>query len=72
MSMIDDDQLEGDVPEQAVRGLNQASQRARDAGRSVVVVRDRQLILLDTDGFKVLKQLPARQKVTPRRKVVEP
>jgi hypothetical protein len=66
---LDDD--EG-VPDQAVKGLNEASRRARDSGRPVVVVRDGQLVRLCAGEVVVLKNLPARRKVAVRRKVAGP
>jgi hypothetical protein len=60
------------VPDQAVKGLDEASRRARASGRPVVVVRDGQLVRLDRGEVVVLKKLPARRKVAVRRKVARP
>ena len=72
MSTSDEDLQDADVPIQAVKGLNEASSRARSSGRPVVVVRQRQLIQVSAAGTIVLKELPARRKVAVRQKVLEP
>jgi hypothetical protein len=66
----DEDLQDADVPFQAVKGLNEASRRARSSGRPVVLVRHGQLIQVSGAETVVLKQLPARRKVTTRRKVL--
>jgi hypothetical protein len=73
MSMTNPDRHDDAVvPDQAVRGLDEATRRAREAGRPVVVVRDGQLVRLGAGEPVVLKQLPARRKVAVRRKVAKP
>lgn len=66
---LDDDSA---VPDQAVKGLDDATRRARQAGLPVVVVRQGRLVRLGPDGELVLKELPTRRKVAVRRKAARP
>lgn len=62
-----DDVDEADVPEQAVRGLNAATEQARAAGHILVYVRDRQLIRESPDGtIEVLRTLPPLRTIRKR------
>lgn len=73
MSVTDPDLHDDvDIPAQAVKGLDEASRRARESGRPVVVIRDGQLVRLHAGEVVVLKKLPARRKVVGRRKVARP
>ena len=72
MPPFDDDHEDADVPEQTVKALTAAHQRALEAGRTLVLVRNDQLIRIGPDGVTVLKQLPERRKVTVRKKTIQP
>jgi hypothetical protein len=72
MNPLDDDRQDADVPELAVQALTAAHQRALQAGRPLVLVRNGQLVRIDSTGVTVLKQLPARKKVAVRKKSVRP
>ena len=67
MDLIDDEE----VPRQAVKGLDEATRRALNSGRPVVVVRDGHLVRLVGGEVVVLKKLPARRKVVVRHKVAD-
>jgi hypothetical protein len=75
MAMLpsDDDRDDADVPELAVRALTEAHQRALRAGRPLVFVRNDKLIRIDEQGgVTILKELPARIKVTVRQQSARP
>lgn len=73
MSVTDADLHDDEaVPDQAVKGLDEATRRARNSGRPVVVVRHGQLVRLGASEVVILKKLPARRKVAVRRKVAGP
>lgn len=71
MTNVDPDLQDADVAIQAVNGLNEASSRARRSGRPMVLVRQRQLILIDGNHTTLLKQLPSRPKVAIGRRVIK-
>jgi uncharacterized membrane protein len=62
MELIDDDFEDADVPEQAVRGLNEA-QKVAMMNHAVLFVRDGKLIRLEKGVETVLKDMPPRIKV---------
>jgi hypothetical protein len=65
MSDIDPDLLDDEeIPAQAVQGLNEATQRALNSGHPVVLVRDGQLVCIRGGEVEVLKEMPARRKIT--------
>jgi hypothetical protein len=66
MAAIEDDPHEAGIPELAAHALTAASRRAAQAGRPVVLAKDGVLVRIDQSGTTVLKQLPARLKVTNR------
>lgn len=67
MAVTDTDPRDDEVvPAEAVRGLDEATRRTRDAGRPVVVVRDGHLVRLGAGEVVILKKLPARRKVAGR------
>lgn len=73
MPLRDDERQEADVPELAVRALTAAQQRARQLGRVIVVMRDRELSRVSPDGtVEVLRTLPPRKKVARRVKSLGP
>jgi hypothetical protein len=72
MTPFDEDAQDADVPEQAVKALTAAHQQALQAGMTLVLVRDDQLIRIGPDGVTVLRQLPPRKKVAVREKSVRP
>lgn len=61
-----DEALESDVPALAVKALTAAHRRALVAGRTLIFVRNGQLIRVGPAGTTVLRQLPARKKVATR------
>jgi len=62
---------DADVPVLAVKGLDEATQRAREVGE-IVVVRDNQLVKIAPNGkIEVLQVLPTRKKVTVRTKKIK-
>ena len=63
MAPNDDERQEADVPALALAALQAAQRRAREAGHTLVMVRDGQLVQICGDTVTVLKQLPARKKV---------
>jgi hypothetical protein len=69
MPSLDDDRQDADLPQRAVQALTAAHRRALAAGRTLVLVRNNQLIRISSAGIDVLRQLPARKKVTVRKKV---
>jgi hypothetical protein len=60
------DAQEKGVPEQALHALSDANQRAKDSGRSVLMVVKRSLVRMEPSGSTVLKILPPRRKVATR------
>ena len=63
MSLVDPDHEDADVPAQAVRALNAATQRAMSAGRDVVFLRGGKLVRLSGGKIIELRKLPPRRKV---------
>ena len=57
------DAEDADVPEQAVKALNDAYERAVREGRTLVFVRDNQLIRQTPDGTTVIRAMPPRKRV---------
>jgi hypothetical protein len=66
MTLHDEDRLDAAVPELAVEALSAAYRRALQAGHTLVYVKDGVLVRRAPSGVTVLKQLPARQKVSTR------
>ena len=59
---------DADIPALAVRGLNEATRKARRAG-AIVVVRGGQLLKITQDlQVEVVRAVPGRKKVTVRTK----
>ena len=72
MTAFDDKQDDEDVPMQAVRGLTEAQRRWMQSGRTVVLVRDNQLIRILPDGTTVvIRELPPDPRVSHRRRTLE-
>jgi hypothetical protein len=59
---------ESEVPELAVQALAEASRKARESGRTRVLVVNRMLVQTGPEGTVVLKQLPPRKQVAIRTK----
>ena len=57
---------DADVPELAVQALTAAHRRAAAAGRTLIVVRNGQLLRISPTETVILRQLPARKKVGDR------
>jgi hypothetical protein len=72
MGIDHEDRLDADVPELALRALDEASRRAAEAGRTQVVVRGNQLVRISPAGVEVLKELPPRPRSPVRQKVIRP
>ncbi|CAN5526661.1 hypothetical protein BH11PLA2_BH11PLA2_47280 [soil metagenome] len=59
---------DADVPDLAVKGLNEATRKARQAGE-IVVVREGSLLRITQDAkVEVVRAVPGRKKVTVRTK----
>jgi hypothetical protein len=72
MNTVADDSQESDVPALAVRALKAAQTRARQAGRPLVLVVNRQLVRVANGQTSVLKVLPARRNVGRRTLRIKP
>jgi hypothetical protein len=57
---IDPDELDQNIPEQAVRGLDEAHRRAVASGRKVLVIVDGEMIEIEGEKRIVIKKVPQR------------
>lgn len=73
MIMTDEelDELDKDVPELALKALNEATQRALQSGCDVVLVENNQLVKISPTGKTVLREMPPLEQVTIRVKKVK-
>lgn len=73
MRTVDDEQDDEDITPQAMQGLTEAQRRWMQSGRTVVLVRNDQLIRILPGGeIEVIRQLPPRPQVTNRRRTLSP
>jgi len=63
MTLKEEDAVDREIPDLAVKALSEASKRALKAGRTIVYVKNHQLIRKGPNGDVVLKQMPGRIKV---------
>ncbi len=63
MAALQGDEQDADVPEQAIRALSAAHRRALNAGRTLVLVHNGQLVRVTPQGRTVIGEAPAKQKV---------
>lgn len=64
MSPTEEDQLDADVPTQALQALQAAHDQAVQAGYPLVVVRNGQLVRVCGDSVTIIKSVPGRKKVS--------
>ena len=71
MAEIDDKQEDEEVAREIVQALTEAQRRWMQSGRTVVLVRNDQLIRILPDGeIEVIRQLPPRPRVSNRRRML--
>ena len=72
MATIESEPHDAEIAELAVKALSAAHKRAAQAGRSLIFVKNGELIHVGPHGKTVLKKLPRRKKVSVRVKRAEP
>lgn len=60
------DEMDRDVPELALKALDEATQRALQSGCDVVLVENNQLVKIGPKGKTVLRDMPPRVKASVR------
>lgn len=60
------DELDRDVPEMALKALDEATKRALQSGCDVVLVENNQLVKITPTGKTVLRDMPPRVKASSR------
>ncbi len=68
MATNEADRQESEIPKLVVKALTAAHYRAVQAGHPLVLVKNGALVRLEASKTTLLKQLPARKKVTIRTK----